>query len=700
LNEVAKWDILNYQYPGHHSDPPTGTNAFFITMGKDLNTRLQYMIEKTGGRAFRYALLGFGLGLFTPLGWLGLDLLFSRPEGTPVIAYLKDFFSGDPRNTMTALYMSLGTSSVMAAFGYLIGRKDSNLFNEQLKMSETYKLFMAKEEVFEQRLFTLHRRMNGITHVSASIQKSADIGEVFRIVADGIHDILDFDRVNIFRANRDSEMLECVEARGNLDEPLENIRVPMNEEGGVIWHTLRDDTPYIIKEASALQPEQRLSAPYDKIKAIRSTSFMLIPFHDGQDAIGLFAVDNKFKKTPINDEEVDIIKVMADQTSVAISNIRLIHGIRRMDDLMDQIFVTIQEKRDRYSQEIQKLAESTTQLRGAADSLAADGEQILASADEGTATAKELDNVGKEVNEGMDELVTAMEEIAVVARNMQQVLVEIRERADESANAGDQAAVEVDSGKKVFSGAREGIQSLDRITGDFSGTMDDLKKRSVTVKETIKVIDEVMDQTRLLALNASIIAAQAGAHGRSFAVVAEEIGKLSRDVEGSTGSIREAMDHFEIDIELVMGGTGQIREAVKSAVENTSKVEDVLNRIDESFKHSREISLAIRDETVKQAEAAGSVVDTAVSLNEMAGRLRGGTQRQMEKRANILESADTMTEISYRLTQTAKVNQDGSRALLLTVSESEQIFETLFVSLAEWRELGKEMLKELETFGV
>ncbi len=95
-----------------------------------------------------------------------------------------------------------------------------------------------------------------------------------------------------------------------------------------------------------------------------------------------------------------------------------------------------------------------------------------------------------------------------------------------------------------------------------------------------------------------------------------------------------------------------------------------------------------------------SVVDTAVNTNEMAGRLKEGAQRQKEKTAFISTSAESMTEISYRLTQTAKVNQDGSRALLLTVSESEQIFETLFVSLAEWRELGKEMLKELETFGV
>jgi len=93
-------------------------------------------------------------------------------------------------------------------------------------------------------------------------------------------------------------------------------------------------------------------------------------------------------------------------------------------------------------------------------------------------------------------------------------------------------------------------------------------------------------------------------------------------------------------------------------------------------------------------------METATRINTMASRLKDGAEGQLEKTGVISTSAGTMTEISYRLTQTAKVNQEGSRALLLTVSESEQIFETLFVSLAEWRELGKELLKELETFGV
>ena len=156
-----------------------------------------------------------------------------------------------------------------------------------------------------------------------------------------------------------------------------------------------------------MKPEYRLHPPYDSIKAIRSNSFMLIPFHDGNEAVGLFAVDNKFKKAAINEEEVDIIKVMADQTSVAISNIRLIHGIRRMDELMEQAFTTIKSKRERYSEGSQKLALATTNLREAADSLASDAEEVLAASDKDAKVAVEFGEAGVEISTRMSDLISA-----------------------------------------------------------------------------------------------------------------------------------------------------------------------------------------------------------------------------------------------------------------------------------------------------
>lgn len=657
-------------------------------------------MREAGNQIITNAVKGSLIGICAPVGWLAIDVLFFRSSGSSIFGYLANQVAGDVHSLSTLLYMLFGTSLAMGTFGALIGRKNMRLLNEEKRMSDTYKLFIQEEEKFEQRLSNLQNRMRGITKVSASIQASAELKDVFRLCADGIHDVLDFDRVNIFLANRKTGMLECQETRGNLDEAITDIRVPLTDAGGILNLTIQNDRVYVVRGVEEMKPEYRLGHPYDLIKAIRSVSFMLIPFHDGQEPAGLFAVDNKFKKEAINDEEVDIIRVLADQTSVAISNIRLISGIRRMDDLMGQAFTTIKDRRERYAEETQKLATATTSFRKSADTMTLDAEEMLVASDQEIQIADDFDRAGVEVANQMDELTSSMEEITRVVRNMGETLQDIRIRAEESALADKRVKEEVSSGEDVFREAGQGIENLDQSTDVFFRTMEDLAARSEDVQEMVKVIDDVMAQTKLLALNASIIAAQAGSHGRSFAVVADEIGKLSRDVEGFTGKIKSAMDGFKSDLQKLIGGTGKIKAEVNTAVDNSRKMEGIFNRITQTFEKSHDISLSIRDETQRQVKSVVSVVETAEQVQSLASGLREGADQYRAKADIITKSANSMREISNRLTTTAKSNQSESKTLLQTVNDSEQILETLFVSLQEWRELGKDLLKELETFGV
>ncbi|GBE15820.1 methyl-accepting chemotaxis protein 3 [bacterium BMS3Abin14] len=658
------------------------------------------MRPRAGNQITTNAVKGSLIGICAPVGWLAIDALFFRSSGSSIFGYLANQIAGDVHSLFILLYMLFGTSLAMGTFGALIGRKNMRLLDEEKRMSDTYKLFMQKEEKFEQRLFSLQNRMRGITKVSASIQASAELKDVFRLCADGIHDVLDFDRVNIFLVNRKTGMLECQETRGNLNEAITDIRVPLTDAGGILNLTIQDDRAYVVRGVEEMKPEYRLGHPYDRIKAIRSISFMLIPFHDGQEPVGLFAVDNKFKKEAINDEEVDIIMVLADQTSVAISNIRLINGIRRMDDLMGQAFTTIKDRRERYAEETQKLAMSTTSFRKSAETMTMDAEEMLVASDQEMKIADDFDRAGVEVANQMDELTSSMEEITRVVRNMGETLQDIRTRAEESALADERVKEEVSSGEDVFREAGQGIENLDQSTDAFFRTMEDLAARSEDVQEMVKVIDDVMAQTKLLALNASIIAAQAGSHGRSFAVVADEIGKLSRDVEGFTGKIKSAMDGFKSDLQKLIGGTGEIKAEVNTAVDNSRKMEGIFNRISQTFEKSHDISLSIRDETQRQVKSVVSVVETAEQVQSLASGLREGADQYRAKADIITKSANSMREISNRLTTTAKSNQSESKTLLQTVNDSEQILETLFVSLQEWRELGKDLLKELEAFGV
>jgi methyl-accepting chemotaxis protein len=650
-------------------------------------------------RSLRYSLIGAVVGLFAPSGWLLMDLVLFREAGEGILAHIQhNLLTG--HDLLLLLYMLIGTSTAMALFGYWIGKKDTRLHQEEKRMADTYKLFMMKEENFEKRLFLLQNRMRGITQVSASIQRSADLSEVFRIVADGIHQVLEFDRVNIFQVNREAGMLQARESRGNLDEKVEDIAVPLDERGGVLSLAIATDSPYIVMKDEDMKSEYRLQAPFDQIKAIRSRSFMIIPFHDGTEPVGLFAVDNKFKRTPINDEEVDIVKVMADQTSVAISNIRLIQGIRRMDNLMDEAFATIRKKREVYSAKIQGVAQATTDLKSAADTLAEDAANVMDAADESTRFANEFDKVGMEVTRRMDEFTSAMGDIAGVTSRMMEALSDIKERAERSASANEELSADVQSGQEVFTSTREGIRSLDSTTGEFINTMEDLSKRSSIVRETVMVIEDVMNQTKLLALNASIIAAQAGVHGKGFGVVADEISNLSKGVEESTSTIRTALDGLEDDIMKVVDGTSQISFAVGKAVQDTASMEQVLTRITDSFQTSREASSEIQEEALKQSGEMGSVMEITERVNRIAEVMKKGADRQKDRIGIISSAAENMTAVSHRLTDTARLNQDGSHELLITIGDSEQVFETLFVSLQEWRELGRELLKELETFGV
>jgi len=208
-----------------------------------------------------------------------------------------------------------------------------------------------------------------------------------------------------------------------------------------------------------------------------------------------------------------------------------------------------------------------------------------------------------------------------------------------------------------------------------------------------------MDQTRLLALNASIIAAQAGEHGKGFAVVADEIGKLSLDVEEGTREIKSTMDQFEGEIDGAVQGSGQIIYQIKQTLDNATDTRDVFSRIQNSLKHSQEIRARIRDVTQTQAAIADLVAETTEKVNALTAQVREATDLQGGKVTVIAESAASLRKLSSSLTETAQSNEDGSRTLIDSVSGTEQMFETLYKSVQKSKEISDELIREMETFG-
>lgn len=262
-------------------------------------------------------------------------------------------------------------------------------------------------------------------------------------------------------------------------------------------------------------------------------------------------------------------------------------------------------------------------------------QHVRGAAAELQAAASQQASGAKEQATAMAEITTTISELLVTARQIASSAQRVSLIAGDTALGANQGEALVRSAQEAVGAVRRQIEALVQHTLD-------LGRRSQQIGGIIELINELADQTNILAINASIEAAGAGESGRRFGVVGEEIRRLADRVGGSTRDIRRLIDEIRGAVNTTVMATEAGSKAVDGAIHRFADLASVFGRISggvaTTSEAAKEIELSTQQQTsaveqvnvgvsnvaqaTREAEAAaGQTLQTAAQLATMSTEL-------------------------------------------------------------------------------
>jgi|GEM_PF-1492615 len=251
----------------------------------------------------------------------------------------------------------------------------------------------------------------------------------------------------------------------------------------------------------------------------------------------------------------------------------------------------------------------------------------------------------EEISQGMQEQSQQTEQVSTAVEEMSQSVTEVARKGADAAETARDAGSQAETGGKVVEQTVAGMNEIADAVGRAAATVRELGSRAEQIGAVIEVINDIADQTNLLALNAAIEAARAGEHGRGFAVVADEVRKLADRTMKATEEISNSIEAIQSDTKGAVEQMDAGSTSVEHGVGLANQAGDSLRTIVAGSQQVLEVIEQIASATEEQAAASEEISHSVDGIRSVAQQANQGVDQAAHAAADLSRKAEDLQEL-------------------------------------------------------